>query len=78
MESKMKKHICEHVLKNRSSKFVFKYDSGFESEVISSLLDMVFDEKVDFDWSDAVIITFGIIDDLLKERATSKYLSNRS
>ena len=64
----MKKHICEHVLENKSGKFVFKYDSGFEQEVMSSLLDMIFDENVDFDWSDAVTITFGIIDDLIKER----------
>lgn len=69
----MKKHICEHALESRSNKFVFKYDSGLEQEVMSSLLDMIFDENVDFDWSDAAIITFGIIDDLMKERAASKH-----
>ncbi|MBW8017650.1 MAG: hypothetical protein FVQ82_15845 [Planctomycetes bacterium] len=73
----MKKHICEHVLENRFSKFVFKYDSGLEQEVMSSLLDMIFDENVNFDWSDAIIISFGIIDDLIKERAAFRYLSNR-
>jgi hypothetical protein len=77
MESKMKKHICEHVLERRSSKFVFRYSSGLEQEIMSSLLDMIFDEKVNFDWSDAVIITCGIIDDLIKERTASKYLSDR-
>jgi hypothetical protein len=50
----MKKHICEHVLKSKSGKFIFKYDSGLEQEVMSSLLDMIFDENLNFDWSDAV------------------------
>jgi len=73
----MKRHICEHILENKSSKFIFKYDSGLEQEVMSSLLDMIFDDNVNFDWSDALIITFDIIDDLIKERAASMYLPNR-
>ena len=74
----MKKDICEHTLESRSSKFVFRYGSGLEHEVMLSLLDMIFDENIDFDWNDAAIITFGIIDDLVKERAASMHLSNRS
>lgn len=49
-------------------KYVFRYDSGLEHEVMSQLLDMIFDEGVDFDWSDATLISFGLIEDLVKER----------
>ena len=47
---------------------MFRYDSGFEHEVMSQLLDMIFDEGVDFDWSDAALISFGLIEGLVNER----------
>lgn len=49
-------------------KYVFRYDRGLEHEVMSQLLDMIFDEGVDFGWSDATLISFGLIEDLVKER----------
>ncbi len=58
----------EQITEKSSRKYVFRYDSGLEHEVMAHLLDMIFDEGVDFDWSDATLISFGLIEDLVKER----------
>ena len=51
---------------------MFRYDIGFEHEVMSHLLDMIFDERVDFGWSDAALVSFGMIEGLIKERGSSQ------
>ncbi len=54
-----------------SKKYVFRYDSGLEREVVSQLLDMIFDDRVDFGWSDAALISFDVIEGLVREREFS-------
>jgi len=51
---------------------MFRYDRGLEHEVMSQLLDMIFDDGIDFNWSDAALISFGLIEDLVKERELSQ------
>jgi len=72
----MEKQKSEYVIENGPNKFIFICDRGSKRELMSHMLDMIFDDKIDFEWSDAVGVAFGIIDDLLREIEADRYLSN--
>jgi hypothetical protein len=63
----------EYVVGTGEEEYVFSCSVGNEHELMSQLLEMVFDEKLDFDWSDAIEITIGIVDDLVKERESRSF-----
>lgn len=71
-DNNIKNQRHELITERNSRRYVFRYDCGLEHEVMSQLLEMIFDDRIDFDWSDAALISFGLIDNLIKEKELSQ------
>ena len=63
------------VLNKGTEKFIFRYDAGSEDTLLDALIEHVKDDKTDFDWFDAAVLSFkltqsliGQADELLQER----------
>ena len=70
--TKMKRQL---VLNKGSEKYIFRYDSGYEDELLDALIEQVKDRRTDFDWFDAAVLSFkltqcliGQADELLDSR----------
>ncbi len=62
------------ILKKGKQKFIFRYDSGCEDELLDSLIEQAKDSRTDFDFFDAAVLSFkltqlliGQADELLHE-----------
>lgn len=62
------------ILKKGKQKFIFRYDSGCEDELLDALIEQAKDSRTDFDWFDAAVLSFkltqlliGQADELLHE-----------
>jgi hypothetical protein len=53
------------VLNKGSQKFIFRYDSGSEDELLDSLVAQVEDKRTDFDWFDAAVLSFKLTQSLI-------------
>jgi hypothetical protein len=63
------------VLNKGTEKFIFRYESGCEDELLDALIKQAKDSRTDFDWFDAAVLSFkltqsliGQADELLHER----------
>lgn len=61
-------------MKKGKQKFIFRYDSGCEDELLDALIEQAKDSRTDFDWFDAAVLSFkltqlliGQADELLHE-----------
>ena len=68
----------ELVLNKGHEKFIFRYDCGCEDKLLDALIDQAKDDRTDFDWFDAAVLSFkltqsliGQADELLYNNATS-------
>ena len=66
------------VLSKGREKFIFRYDCGCEDKLLDALIDQAKDDRTDFDWFDAAVLSFkltqsliGQADELLYNNATS-------
>ena len=59
---KMKRQL---VLNKGSQKFIFRYDSGCEDELLEVLIEQARDERTDFDWFDAAVLSFRLTQTLI-------------
>ena len=73
----MRKTKRQLVLNKGTEKFIFRYDSGCEDELLDTLIEQARDKRTDFDWFDAAVLSFkltqsliGQADELLRERDT--------
>lgn len=71
------------VLNKGMEKFIFRYDRGCEDELLDALIDQAKDERNDFDWFDAAVLSFkltqaliGQADELLYDDAPSHIRAN--
>ncbi len=71
----MKKTKRQLVLNKGTEKFIFRYDGGREDELLDALIEQARDERTNFDWFDAAVLSFkltqsliGQADELLRER----------
>jgi len=62
------------ILKKGKQKFIFRYDSGCEDELLDALIEQAKDSRTDFDFFDAAVLSFkltqlliGQADELLHE-----------
>lgn len=62
------------ILKKDGQKFIFRYDSGCEDELLDALIEQAKDSRTDFDFFDAAVLSFkltqllvGQADELLHE-----------
>ena len=79
----MKKNKRQLVLNKGKEKFIFRYDSGCEDQLLDSLIEQARDTQTGFDWFDAAVLSFkltqsliGQADELLNEDADSQIHAN--
>ena len=48
-------------------RFVFRYDPGSEEEVLDAFVDMANEQKNNFDWFDAAVLSFQLSRQLVEE-----------
>ena len=59
---------CEQkqlILNKGHEKFIFRYDSGSEDQLLDALMDQASNEKIDFDWFDAAVLSFKLTRSLI-------------
>ncbi len=78
----MKRTKRQLVLNKGAEKFIFRYDSGCEDKLLDTLVQQAKDDRTDFDWFDAAVLSFkltqsliGQADKLLNENTDVKSLS---
>jgi hypothetical protein len=71
------------VLNKGKEKFIFRYDSGYEDQLLDALIEQAKDKRTDFDWFDAAVLSFkltqsliGQADELLNENSDTQLRTN--
>jgi hypothetical protein len=79
----MKKAKRQLVLNKGNEKFIFRYEGGSEDKLLESLIQQAKNEKTDFDWFDAAVLSFkltqsliGQADELLRENTDTQIHAN--
>ncbi len=79
----MKKTMRQLVLNKGTEKFIFRYDSGCEDKLLAALIKQAKDNRTDFDWFDAAVVSFkltqlliGQADELLREDTDAQIHAN--
>jgi hypothetical protein len=54
----MEKSQRQLVLNKGSQKYIFRYDSGDEGQLLDALVAQATDHRTDFDWFDAAVLSF--------------------
>ena len=70
----MKKTRRQLVLNKGTEKFIFRYETGCEDELLDALIAQAKDDSTSFEWFDAAVLSFkltqsliGQADELLRE-----------
>ena len=78
----MKKIAKQLILNKNSEKYIFRYDTGSEGQLLEALVDQATNTRTDFDWFDAAVLSFkltqsliGQADKLLHKDVSEKMLS---
>ncbi len=61
----MKRTKQQLVLNKGVEKFIFRYESGQEDELLDALIEQAKDERTDFDWFDAAVLSFKLTQSLI-------------
>ncbi len=79
----MKKTKRQLVLNKGGEKFIFRYSSGCEDQLLDALIEQAKNKQTDFDWFDAAVLSFkltqsliGQADKLLGESADTQIPAN--
>ena len=79
----MKKMKRQLVLNKAAEKFIFRYDNGCEDKLLDTLIEQAEDERTDFDWFDAAVLSFkltqsliGQADELLSDKTNAQIQKN--
>ena len=71
------------VLNKGKEKFIFRYESGHEDQLLDALIEQAKNKKTDFDWFDAAVLSFkltqsliGQADELLSENSDAQLRTN--
>ena len=63
--SKMKKTKRQLILNKGTEKFIFRYDSGYEDKLLDALIEQAKDNRTNFDWFDAAVLSFKLTQSLI-------------
>ena len=66
----MKKPKRQLVLNKGREKFIFRYESGCEDELLDTLIEQVKDKRTSFDWFDAAVLSFKLTQSLICQANT--------
>lgn len=64
MINKMKRQL---VLNKGKEKFIFRYESGHEDQLLDALIEQAKDKRTDFDWFDAAVLSFKLTQSLISQ-----------
>ena len=53
------------VLNKGTEKFIFRYESGREDDLLDALIEQAKDKRTDFDWFDAAVLSFKLTQSLI-------------
>lgn len=53
------------VLNKGLEKFIFRYENGREDELLDALIEQAKDNRTDFDWFDAAVLSFKLTQSLI-------------
>jgi hypothetical protein len=63
----MNKTMRQLVLNKGAEKYVFRYESGCEDQLLDALIEQARDERTAFDWFDAAVLSFRLTQSLMSE-----------
>ncbi|MBE0536170.1 MAG: hypothetical protein IH624_10925 [Phycisphaerae bacterium] len=55
------------ILNKGAEKYIFRYDSGCEGQLLDCLAGQAADRRTDFDWFDAAVLSFKLTQSLMGE-----------
>jgi hypothetical protein len=64
-ETKMQKPKRQLVLNKGAERFIFRYEAGCEDELLDALVAQAKDNRTDFDWFDAAVLSFKLTQTLM-------------
>ena len=53
------------VLNKGKEKYIFRYDHGCEDELLDTLVEQATNQRTDFDWFDAAVLSFRLTQSLI-------------
>ena len=63
----MEKTRRQLVLNKGTEKFIFRYDRGCEDKLLETLIEEARNERTDFDWFDAAVLSFKLTGSLIEQ-----------
>jgi len=63
----MKCGMRQLVLNKGSQKYIFRYDTGREDELVDTLVEQAKNGRTDFDWFDAAVLSFKLTQSLISQ-----------
>ena len=63
----MKKTKQQLVLNKGRERFIFRYESGCEDELLEALIEQAKNKQTDFDWFDAAVLSFKLTQSLISQ-----------
>jgi hypothetical protein len=61
----LKKVKRQLVLNKGNEKFIFRYESGYEDQLLDALISQAKDKRTSFDWFDAAVLSFRLTQSLI-------------
>jgi hypothetical protein len=61
----MQKTKRQLVLNKGNEKFIFRYNSGCEDQLLDALIEQAKDRRTNFDWFDAAVLSFKLTQSLM-------------
>ena len=63
----MKNVMRQLVLNKGTQKFIFRYSSGCEDDLLDALIKQAKDNRTEFDWFDAAVLSFKLTQALINQ-----------
>lgn len=63
----MQNRIKELILNKDGEKFIFRYETGKEDELLDVLVEQAKDDSTNFDWFDASVLSFKLTRSLIRQ-----------
>ena len=63
----MQQNLRQLVLKKGAEKYIFRYQAGCEDALLEALISQASDSRTSFDWFDAAVLSFKLIQSLISE-----------
>ncbi len=73
----MQKSTRQLILNKGAERFIFRYESGSEDQLLDALIDQVKDNRTNFDWFDAAVLSFKLTQSLMGQADEIIYQSQR-